>query len=338
MRHDLHELYPTIYKGVLETDILADIGNRQFERWFSQADAARKNQFVLTADLLGIEAFERIYEIKADPTTEDLPFRRQRILNRMRMRVPFTFPFLLERLDELIGEGKYRAWLGQGKWNSRLGRWKLGAALRDPEYTLFIEAAGSDVHWHQEVQVFVGKIKPANIVYVLSPRLGQRMVMGETIGTYPRRWNYHLGKWRLGFRPFLSDVAREASSHNYSLGKWRLGSSPFGEPPNMEVLKMPGVPSLTGEFFNLHAQFTAAEITAVRLNGSYLVEKLDKTAGNGVTTLQYVVTPFCKLPEITQVELLTEEGSVLASAGIFVPVPAADQLTFRHTITHEEVT
>ena len=294
---------------------------------------------MLTADVRGIEAFERIYEIKANPATEDLEFRRQRILNRMQMKVPFTFRFLLQRLDDLIGPGKYKAWLGNGKWHYRLGSWQLGReTFRDPEYTLYIETATSDVHWHHEVQVFVGKIKPANMVYVLSPLVAQGMEMAETIRVAPRIWNYRMGGWRLGRNPFLTDMADVPSDWNYSLGSWALGRKPFGSSPTMEVVKLPETSSTTPLFLNLHAQYSAAEITAVRFNESYILSDLEKRAEGGITTLCYIVTPVSGLQEITRIELLNDAGDVLDSAAVFVPVPAADQLTFQHTITHKEGT
>ncbi len=104
MRSDIRSLYPSIYRGVLETDILADIEDLQFNNWFSEMDDARNNQFILTADIRGIEAFERVYEIQANPSEEDIEFRRRRVLAKMLMRIPFTWRFLLQYLRQ-VDEG-----------------------------------------------------------------------------------------------------------------------------------------------------------------------------------------------------------------------------------------
>lgn len=263
------------------------------------------NQFLLTADEYGISRWEKMFRIMANPAAEDLEFRRQRLLNRMQMKVPFTFRFLLQRLDDMIGPGKYNAWLGRGDWNYTLGSWALGReAFREPEYTLHIEAAVSDIHWYHEVQVYINSIKPANIVYVLSPLVAGGIVMSESIRAALRRWNYRLGSWGLGGKPFLTDTAEEPAGWNYALGKWALGKKPFGNEPVMEVVKLPESSSITSLFLGLHAQYTAAEIETVRLNGSYIITDIKKHAEAGVTTLRYVVTPASSLGEITRIELL----------------------------------
>jgi len=101
MRSDISALYPSIYNGILETDILAEIGDIQYNQLFDEITAARRNLFVMTADARGVEAFERVYNIRADMQTETLEFRRQRLLNRMNTVPPFTIRFLRERLDSI---------------------------------------------------------------------------------------------------------------------------------------------------------------------------------------------------------------------------------------------
>lgn len=363
MRSDLHGLYPSIYNEVLETDILADVGDIQFNEFFALMDNARKNQFVLTADERGIAAFERIYEIRADPAIENLEFRRERLLNRIRTSPPFTFRFLLQRLDEIIGAGKYKAWLGRGRWHTRLGSWVLGRTpFRDPEYTLFIEATAQDTSWYQEVQIFVNKIKPANIVYTITPLIARGIEISESISAMPRSWNYRLGGWQLGPSAFMTEKPAHPTTWNYRLGGWRLGSATFGTEPLMEVVKLPVSPSIQPSFLGAHARFSASEIAAVRLNGAYTISDLKKAVDGPVTTIQYVITPSSGLKEITQIELLRAPeydtatdwnyslghwtlgrqpfgyGSflILDKAAVYIPVPYADQLIFKHTITHKE--
>lgn len=172
MKSDIGSLFPAIYKGVRETDILTEVENTQFDEYFGHMDAARCNQFVVTADIHGIESFERIYNIRANPDTEDIEFRRQRILLRMQTKPPFTIRYLRQRLDELIGAGKYRVWMDMGAYNYKLGSWRLGRKpFRDPTFTLNVEATTVDANWYHEVQVFIGMIKPANIVYAFTPLL-----------------------------------------------------------------------------------------------------------------------------------------------------------------------
>lgn len=314
MRSDLHALYPPIYNGVIETDILADIGDAQCNEYLLHMDGARRNHFVLTADERGIVMFERVLEITADPSTEDLEFRRRRILNRLRMRPPFTFRFLLQRLDDLIGEGKYKAWLATGRHNYLLGEWALGKQpFREPEYTLYIQAALANASWHHEVSIFVNKIKPANIVYILSPMVAQGTRMSSGVEMRRSTWNYSLGGWAIGEMPFLSDPHME------------------------EMIKLPEQQSLTPLFFDLHAQYTADEIAFVRFNGEY-VTGVEKRVEGDTATLRYMITPAAGISEVVGIELLRGDGAVLDAVQVFVPVPvaAADQLTFQHSIYHKE--
>lgn len=296
------------------------------------------NQYVLTADIYGIDRWEKMFRILADPATESLEFRRQRILNRMQMRVPFTFRWLKMRLDDLIGAGKYKVWLATGQYNYRLGSWKLGRhPFRDPEYTLYIETALSNLNWWQELRIFVDKIKPANIVYALSPLVAQGLAMSSGIGVLPCTWRYRLSQWALGRYPFFSDAADTPTEWNYQLGTaWVLGENPFAQAPEWEMIKMPEQQSMTPLFHNLHAQYTAAEVAAVRFNESYAVTDIDKRVEGDIATLRYVLTPASGISEINKIELLRDNGDVLESALVFVPVPAADQLTFQHTISHKE--
>lgn len=312
MRSDLQALYPTIYRGILETDLLCEAGDAQFNDYFSAMDAARQNQFALTADATGITALERIYEIRANPAAEDLEFRRQRLLNRMRMKVPFTFAFLLERLDEVIGKDKYKAWISRGDWCSRLGSWQLGVdPMREQPYTLYVSTAAKHVSWYEEIHVFVEKIKPANIVFAMNPLIRQGFVMHEQIDAATKVYNYTLGNWKLGAKAFESKFPKE-------------------------MVKVPYDPSLTAVCLQEHARLTAAQVVKVRLNGSVLVDNLQKVVVGQTATFRYIVTAESGLNEITRIELLGEDGDVRSESLVFIPIPATGQVVLEHSIPHEE--
>ena len=313
MKSNIASLYPSIYRGVLETDILSDVQDIQHDELFQHMDEARRNQFVLTADQRGIEVFERIYLIRATPSTEDLEFRRQRILLRMRTMPPFTMRWLRERLDDIIGPGQYTASLLMGAYNYVLGSWQLGkGAFQQPSFTLEVSATTSDSAWYQEVHVFVERVKPANIVYILNPLLVAGISISETIYTRRTQWNYRLN------------------------GGWRLGQKPFSYPDqNPEVIKMPSTSSLQSDFLADHAAFTVEDISSVLINDTVSVSYfLDKEVAGSDAVLRYTLPDGSDITEITNIKLMRDDGTVLSSAPVFIPVTTG--MSIQHIIKHRE--
>lgn len=313
MRSNIGSLYPTIYNGVLETDILTEIEDKQFNKYFEHMDTARRNQFVQTADVQGIEDTERIYRIRANPQTEDLDFRRQRLLLRMQTAPPFTMPFLRERLDKIIGVGKYRAWLTMGERNYILGSWQLGRkSFRESAYTLNVSAVTPDTNWYHEVHVLIGRIKPGNIIFSFFPMMTAMIGITETISQTNTKWHYKLN------------------------GGWKLGATPFSSMGNPEVVKMPDQKSLKESFFNLHANFTAAEVAKVLINNTVEVTVfLQKDAQDGVTTIRYVLSDGHGLNEIINIKLLRDDDTILSESAVYIPV--TDMVTLQHIFNHGEV-
>lgn len=324
-------------REVRELAVLGEAIDPKAQATHRHMEQTYDNQFIGTCEEATMRRREKLFQISADPGRETLQFRRKRLIHRYTMKLPLTMNFLLCRLDEIIGVGQYAAWVEYGDWNYRLGHWRLGQApFQDEAYVLHIEAVAETAGWYHEVHLLVNKIKPAHIVFAFSPRVGQGMVMSETIGTFPMVWNYHLGHWRLGRKPFLS--GGEPSLWNYRLGHWRLGQSPFGEQPTMEVVKVPEASSLKSDFLNVHSKLTAASIAAVRLNGCLVISDLKKVAEAGTTTIRYTVSALMGLKELTRIELLLEDGTVLTGSELYLPVPKMDQIVVKHVISHEEGT
>lgn len=182
----LKSYVPTYYKGVQEMDSLMETEQPIMTEYQSEMLRAFQNTFVITADIEGIETFEYMLGIIANPSIEDLEFRRARILNRLQMSPPFTFRFLENKLDEIIGPGKYKAYIDFDN------------------YTLYIESSASDQNWFTELQFTINQIKPCNIVFVNVPYTLYKMNIGEQISYIRPKWNYKLGSWLLGKYPFTN--------------------------------------------------------------------------------------------------------------------------------------
>jgi|GEM_PF-260720 len=315
MKSNISSLYPSIYKDVLETDILSKVGDYQFNNFYNEADNAFNNQFVLTADIKGIEAFEKLYYIIANPAMEDLEFRRLRVLSRMTTAPPFSIRMLRQRLDVMIGVDKYKAWADNNS------------------YTLYIEAVSENSAWYQEVSIFVNRIKPANIIYILVPLISSGIAMSEEILIRKTRWNYKLnGMWKLGQDPF---AFAEPMQWQYKLGgQWHLGETPFAI-DDPEVIKMGDVPSLTQDFLNSHAIHSSQKITGILLNNTAQINIFtEKTTIGADTLLEYAVPSELGVNEITNIKLLGDNDVVLSNATVYIPF--ADGLSIKHKINHRE--
>lgn len=190
--NDLALLLPNIYRDIKETDALMQAENFLFDILGYQFNKTLNNQFVITADLDGILEYEKIFGISANPATEDLEFRRQRILNRMSIKPPFTLRFLKQRLNEIIGVGAWEAYLDY------------------ENYTLYIETAVQNQIWYKELQITINRIKPANIVFINRPVNYRTIVAGETVSKTSRIDNYRLGvSWNLGAKAFSTFTDEE---------------------------------------------------------------------------------------------------------------------------------
>lgn len=151
------------------------------------------NQFVITANEYGIEQYENMLGIIPNPSTEPLQFRRDRIINRLSMTPPFTFKFLKKKLDEIIGVGKWKAYIDFST------------------YTLYVESSANNQIWFEEIVITMSNLKPANIVFINQPLITQGLVMSEEISYNTMQYNYVLGvSWVLGAKPFISYIDKGA--------------------------------------------------------------------------------------------------------------------------------
>jgi len=151
----------------------------------------RQNLFVQTMDEGTAVQWESIFRIVPNLSTETLDFRRDRILNRLSMRPPFTLTFLYQRLDALFGPGN---------WDVEVDY---------PNYTLYIEAAAEDQQYFSEISFTMELIKPCHIVYISRPRVSSGLLASELVQRYKARYNYILGHWELGRLPFATVFEEE---------------------------------------------------------------------------------------------------------------------------------
>ena len=190
-RTSTRELFPSVYNGVLEISVLSETDDVLLDQALAKLERAQLNQFILTADEETISVYEKMFSILANPATETLQFRRERILNRMSLQPPFTMRWLQNKLDGIIGVGKWNAYVDYAN------------------RTLYVESFVVNQQWFNELRITINRIKPCNLVFVNKPLIMADVVANETIVSATQHYNYILGQWQLGQEPFATTDPEE---------------------------------------------------------------------------------------------------------------------------------
>ena len=188
---DICQYWPPWFREILDFQALCRTEGEELRVMAMFMARVRANLFVQTMDESTTADWEAIFHIVANPVTETLAFRRDRILNRLSMHPPFTLTFLYQRLDALFGPGN----------------WEVEVDY--PNYTLYIEAAVEDQQYFSEMSVTMDIIKPCHIVYISRPRVAASFLVSESIARTLGEYNYILGSWELGRLPFFSGDEEE---------------------------------------------------------------------------------------------------------------------------------
>ena len=178
---------PPWYREILDYQQICQTETAQFEALAQEITGVAENFFFQTMGLSGVEMWEQIFHIIPNPSAEDLDFRRYRVLNRISTKPPFTLGFLYQKLDELVGKGK----------------WEVNVDY--PNYTLYIKSSAINQSYAIEVAYTVNHINPAHIVYINQPFLSEGLSIDESVSLTQLVYNYKLGAWGLGVNPFVSE-------------------------------------------------------------------------------------------------------------------------------------
>lgn len=312
----LDSFVPHIYKDVTEMDAIIDTEQEHLSVAQMEASQAFANTFVLTANHEGIEMFELMLGIIANPDTETLEFRRQRILNRITLAPPFTFRFLKKRLDDIIGKD---AWNAHVDFNN---------------YTLYIESSAINQNWYQELEFTINQIKPCNLIFTNVPLTALLIAISEEISCRTIQWNYRLGFWRIGADKFATISGSQVLEWYYKLGSWALGEKPFALTEGGAIIKMADKASITEKLLHDTAGFVLSDIKSVLINDSVKITNFRVQSAIGpLVTLEYEVTP-AQVEEVTNIKLLDEDDNVLSNSSVWVPV--TQTILGKHTIRIKE--
>lgn len=290
---DICQYWPRWFREILDFQALCHTEGDELRAMAAAMEQVRANLFVQTMDEGTTAQWESIFNIVANPVTEPLSFRRDRILNRLSMHPPFTLTFLYRRLDALFGSGN----------------WEVEVDY--PNYTLYIEAAVEDQQYFSEMSITMDIIKPCHIVYISRPRVAASILLSEEIVRLRGQYNYVLGGWSLGLKPFYSGDTEE-------------------------MIKMAAQPSIQPALLNQTASFVAEDIKSVRVNGSILITALSKSTVGNMVSVGYRVQRE-QTERVDLIELLDVSGAVLTASAVYVPI-AEETVAFRHAFIVKEGT
>lgn len=191
LNSNICEYLPYWFRDILDYQEICRTESEKFEALADEINAVADNYFFQTMDTGAVSMWEKVFNIVPNPSTETLEFRRFRVLNRISTKPPFTLGFLYQKLDELIGKGKW------------------SVTVDYPNYTLYIESSSENQQYFTEVLYTINKIKPAHIVFVNKPLTIMGLTLDESVELTDLNWNYKLGAWGLGLHPFVTSETRE---------------------------------------------------------------------------------------------------------------------------------
>lgn len=284
------EYLPDWFREILEYQEICKTETEQFKALAIEMHAVADNFFVQTMDESAVAMWEKIFGIVPNTITETLQFRRFRVLNRLTTKPPFTLGFLYQKLDEIIGKGLWTV------------------TVDYPNYTLYIESSSESQQYFTEVLYTINKIKPAHIVFINKPLTITELTVDETVELTDLQWNYILGSWKLGEKPFITRNM-------------------------LEVLVMADQNTVQSALLNRTAENIANTVASARINGTVSIGSLIKEAQGNTAIIQYTVKE-AQAAEVTKLELLDAKGNVLTVSPVYVPIEG--QAVFTHKIPIEE--
>lgn len=185
---DLKQYLPIAYEGIVESETQQDSLSIEIDKMNNTYEQALMDQFVQFASLKVLPYYENIFNIVANPETESVQFRRERILSRMKMLTPpYTYYYLRTMLDGFFGKDRYKLYIDNNN------------------FIIALESSASDSLWYHEIQVSITAVKPCNMIFINMPRLSTNLTVNEQISHSRIIYNYKLdGTWLLGLKPFIT--------------------------------------------------------------------------------------------------------------------------------------
>lgn len=277
---DLKSYLPSIYEGVVEMEALQDSLSAEVQQFVNTCLVAMADQFIQTCSLQGIEYYERVFKILAEPLQETLEFRRLRILNRMRAtQPPYTYRYLKIIFDGLLGKENYNIWVDK---TNRL---------------IIVDSIVSTKSYYHEILVTITNVKPCNLVFVNRPSMTSNLNINEGINARTVDYNYKLNNtWSLGQKCFVS----KGPEKEYKM-------------PSVQSLKQPVIQS------SLNVLRTKITKALINEDVVIAILENHKVIENNILRIDYDLLS-TQVTTITSIKLLDDTQQVYSEANVYIPV------------------
>ena len=287
---------PQVYAGFKEMEQIMRAHDDSIDVAEAALNELIDNQWLSTAKESGVSAYERVLGIVPDLDTEDLEFRRSRLINRFSSRIPFTLPALKRRLDAIIGVDKY------------------SINVDHNNYTIYLESSSVNQIWYTETMLTISGMKPCNMVFINKPLLKSGVTMSHEISCAAWLANYTLGEgFKLGMAPFMKlgteGVIKMASSQSFT-DKFINDIATF----------------TANEIAFISLDFIDG-------TSSFVFDFSIKSVENNLITIEYDVEPDTR-SAISRIELYNMASERLAAS--YVYIPTSDKIRLKHTILVKE--
>lgn len=288
LSHELLPLLPPIYRDIKDYQQICNAQKAEFDVASGSVEGIQNNFFFQTMDEDSVVLWEKVFHIVAVPEKETLDFRRQRVMNRIATRPPYTLGFLYQKLDELIGPGKWTC------------------TVNYPFYELHISSEAKNQSYYDEVVHLVNWVKPAHIVFVNVPLLRTGILITEQVEVQPYTYKYALGGWSLGKSPFAE------------LGGWKTVKNAAS--PTLTRTLLLDVSHKVAELTRSARLNESATVTPLKSTVSSATMQVDSQtlmiAGENLK-IEASVEAGTAAGDVTRYELLNEAGEPLYSAGCY---------------------
>ena len=117
LNSNLYNYLPNWFREILDYQEICNTESERFEALADEINAVADNYFFQSMNAGAVSMWENIFNIIPNPSVETLEFRRFRVLNRISTKPPFTLGFLYQKLDELIGKGKWSVTVDYPNYN-----------------------------------------------------------------------------------------------------------------------------------------------------------------------------------------------------------------------------
>lgn len=145
----IRDFVPGLYRDNQELNAIVDAVQPELDFIFAELRDRFDDTFPIVATLYGVERWEILLGIVANPSVEGLQFRRERILNRLASNIPFTERMLQQVMNNIMGENG----------------WSYELDYRN--YQLDITSLRPGRNWLNEMRITLEKIIPANLMWFL---------------------------------------------------------------------------------------------------------------------------------------------------------------------------